>query len=123
MFGGGIGMISVPPPALDIYTQSTNQWVQSQISQGRTSLAAASTGNWILFGGGANDWILYTYERVDIYNATTGTWTNGNLLSTPRSHLAAAGCGSKILFGGGAFIMQNILNNTVDIFDTATQTF
>lgn len=48
MFGGGIGMISVPPPALDIYTQSTNQWQQSQISQGRTSLAAASTGNWAI---------------------------------------------------------------------------
>ncbi|HQO87678.1 MAG TPA: hypothetical protein PKX84_08500, partial [Bacteroidia bacterium] len=123
MFGGGIGMISVPPPALDIYTQSTNQWMQSQISQGRTSLAAASTGNWAIFGGGANDWILSTYNRVDIYNGTVGSWTDGDFLSVNRAKLAAAGAGSKILFAGGEFDMINAVYDTVDIFDTLTQSW
>jgi len=100
IFGGGIGMISIPPPALDMYNYGTGTWTSGSISQGRTWLAAAATGNVAMFAGGADDWILSVFNIVDQYNATSNVWTT-NQLSDARTRLAGAAYGSKILFAGG----------------------
>src|SRR4051812_20073119 len=54
ILAGGIGLISIPSPAADVYNATTTAWSQGTISQGRTSLAGAGTGNTIIFAGGAD---------------------------------------------------------------------
>lgn len=123
IFAGGIGMISQPPGIYDQYNGNTNSWTSGNFSPARCELAGASAGNWLLFAGGANDWILSTYDNVNIYNAGNGTWQTSNALSVPRTFLAGASAGNKIAFGGGEDNFGQTYFNTVDIFDINTQTW
>ncbi len=119
LFAGGIGMISVPPPAVDIYNNTNGTWTGATLSKGRTSLAGAGLNNKVLFAGGADDWILSIYDKVDIYDATTSLWTQA-ILSAPRIKLAAAGAGNKILFAGGCDPNNGTSSNVVDLYSTTT---
>ena len=69
-------------------------------------MAVATVGDKVLFAGGSNyDWVDVT-SRVDIYNATTNTWSTAEL-SVARHDLAAVTLGNKVFFAGGA-IWRNI---------------
>ena len=123
IFAGGIGFISIPPPAFDMYNYHLTTWTSGSISRGRSRLAGASCGTKILFAGGANDDILSVNDEVDIYNGLTSSWTTATI-SRPRCKLAAAGAGSKVLFAGGAFDNGSLppqSYDAVDIYDTLTQ--
>ena len=62
------------------------QWSTDFLSQARRSVEAVTVGDLVLFAGGnvANS----DYDRVDIYDAATDTWSSASL-SVSRSFLAA----------------------------------
>ena len=100
------------------------------LSQTRTRMAVASTGNKILFAGGLikdpNE-IDYdkTSSRVDIYDITTNSWSTAELC-IKRYDLAAVATGNKVFFGGGG--EYDPFNNggavdAVDIYDVSSNTW
>src|SRR4051812_40023601 len=58
IFGCGIGAISIPSPAFDMYNETTGLWTNGSTSNGRTWPASAACGTKIFFAGGENDNIL-----------------------------------------------------------------
>jgi autotransporter-associated beta strand protein len=95
-------------------------WSTSDLSQARLGVAAASAGDKVLFGGGAD------YQAtVDIFDTATNTWSVSSL-SQGRGTLAAASNGSKAFFGGGIsnITMDSIsFSSVVDVFDSATNSW
>ena len=123
IFAGGIGMISSPPAVADKYFESTMAWGPSTISKGRNFLAGAAAGDKIVFAGGANDWILSVYDRVDIFTTATNSWLPFTAMSAARSHLAGAGAGTKVVFVGGQSWSAGTISNVVDIYDVVAGTW
>jgi hypothetical protein len=71
------------------------------LSEARFWLAATSSGDLVIFGGGLNTTSPYTpSDRVDICNVTSGIWTTATL-SVPRYQLAAASSVNFVFFAGG----------------------
>ena len=93
-----------------------NGFTTGGFTQGKSYLAATSTGNKALFAGGAGQQCGVTYWRasVDIYDSATGAWTVSSL-SAPRGYLAAATVGSLSLFAGGE--NDQGPSDVVDIYD------
>lgn len=91
------------------------QWTTDNLSDDRRELVAASAGDLAVFVGGkgaANS----TSDVVDIYDASTETFTATTLSSPRRSH-AAAGEGNLIMIGGGR---NTALTGDIDILDVTT---
>jgi len=131
LFGGGAGNFTDNAyyNTVDIYDATSGTWSTASLSVARWGLAATSVGNVALFGGGYNDDGGYSSEYcnidgncnvVDIYDATTGTWSTATL-SVARSNLAATSVGNVALFGGGDG--ANGMCNTVDIYNATTGTW
>ena len=100
----------------------------------RTGAAIAATGSKIFFAGGGNPFYECCMSRVDIYDASTNTWSTSGL-SVPRMGIAAASAGDKILFAGGTYVDTYLsgfdpdtywywfYSNVVDIYDNTTNTW
>ena len=62
LFGGGFtydnNFNPIPSSTVDIYDVLTNTWSTAQLSEARYGLAAAATGNKIVFAGGVNNNVL-----------------------------------------------------------------
>ncbi|MGD0384400.1 MAG: hypothetical protein ABSA77_12835 [Thermoguttaceae bacterium] len=119
-FGGGCShstLDSAASSVVDVYDVGNNSWTTMNLSFGRYELAAASLNGKVFFGGGG---ILFsdlgegcdTYDRVDIYDTATHSWSTSSL-SSPSCGLAATAVGNKVLFGGGD-------GGIMDIYDTAS---
>jgi hypothetical protein len=97
------------------------------LSEPRSWLAAAATGNTAIFAGGIDFATGSTSSStVDIYDAATGSWTTARL-SEPRYSPSGAGAAGKILIAGG---YDNVpagqlgtTSSTVDIYDTESGTW
>ena len=91
------------------------------LSQARTDMAVASTGNKIVFAGGLqvlnNSW--GPSSRVDIYDITANTWSTAELCSERYGGIGAASSGNKIFFGGGEYGDGTWPVDSVDIYDVA----
>lgn len=102
------------------------QWSIENLSVGRYQLAAASAGNIAMFGGGLinNNFTLASRSDViDVYNATTNTWSTSQL-SIARTNLFAASAGNKILFAGGDTALSPFYQTRrVEIYDVTTGTW
>jgi hypothetical protein len=83
----------------------------------RGNLAAASAGNYILFGGGTNT--THRQAVVDIYNVTSQNWLCPLSLAAPRMSLAAAGLQDIVVFGGGTNGSYNTLSS-VEIYNVTS---
>src|SRR5438045_3949244 len=70
----------------------------SFLSEARGGLAAAATGNKIVFAGGYTG--TTNTKAVDMYDVSTNTW-GVTQLSEARNGLAGAAFGNKIVFVGG----------------------
>lgn len=81
------------------------------LSVARRELAAASVGDYVLFGGGYSN-----LSAVDAYD-TALTRTTPEPLSKERYALAAATIGGYALFGGGRFSTSGLVN-VVDAYGT-----
>lgn len=103
---------------VDIFDTVTSVWSTTNLSQARQYFGAArATPELAVFGGG-----FYNSQRlsvVDIYNATDGTWINGQPLSHNRSNLEAANVGDRyVAFGSGNIDADAKV--TYDFFDGKT---
>lgn len=123
-----------PVPA-DIYDISSNTWSvhmlvpdNPQSSHFRNGAGITSVGNKVFFAGGGDAIGDDQTSKVDIYDASTNTWTKDNL-SAARQGLTAATVGDKVLFAGG-FGYPDGSNgsngrvfNTVDIYDNSNNSW
>ncbi|MEO5583211.1 MAG: PKD domain-containing protein [Saprospiraceae bacterium] len=88
---------------VDIYDNSTNTWTTAALSEGRGGLSATTAGNKIYFaggvrGGGSGNQNVST--RIDIYDATTNSWSTSELMEARTYHAGIAVAG-KIYWGSG----------------------
>ena len=120
-----------PVPA-DIYDISSNSWSvhmlvpdDPQFTHFRDGAAIASVGNKIFFAGGGDVMGDNVTSQIDIYDASSNTWSMAEL-SVAREGLAAATIGDKVFFAGG-FGYPNGSNwgyfNTVDIYDNSNNSW
>jgi len=73
----------------------------------------------LLFAGGRSGGTLHNV--VDIYDASTGMWSMGNL-SVARTFVVGSTVGNLALFSGGA-IAIGVGTAVIDVFDAATSTW
>ena len=120
------------PVPVDIYDLADNTWsvhflvpTNPQFSHFRFGAAAASLGNKIFIAGGGDVIGDNQTDQVDIYDASSGTWSMAHL-SVPRMGLTAATAGNKILFAGGFGYPDGMswgYFNTVDIYDNTNNSW
>ena len=112
---------------IDIYDAGSNSWATSSLSAGRQISQPAVTGNKIFFGGGSSGMYCVNdgnqYKQIDIYDATSDTWSVDSL-SMPRGLNGAISANNKVYWGGG-FVWDPAINdvkitNSVEIRDLAT---
>jgi len=100
--------------SMDNFTVTLNQ-----LSEARSRLVAAATGNKILFAGGEINF-SQAVKTVDIFDISTNTWSTAQL-SEERGYLVDFTCaalGTKILFGGSGGGSR-----AVDIYDININTW
>eukprot|EP01126_Amoeba_proteus_P058055 TRINITY_DN744_c0_g1_i11.p1 TRINITY_DN744_c0_g1~~TRINITY_DN744_c0_g1_i11.p1 ORF type:complete len:198 (+),score=43.33 TRINITY_DN744_c0_g1_i11:766-1359(+) len=99
-----------------------------KLSSPRGNLASASLDDSVFFAGGeyfSNLHGLISSPVVDLYNLSTGEWSQFSL-SFPRTNLAAASRGTKVLFAGGEIKdggPKPIISDRVDIYDVVKRTW
>lgn len=128
--GGKYGYFADPlyTKYVDVYNAATNSWSTLNLSKAREVGGAGAIGNKIVFAGGSGRDFggpVYLYNRVDIFDATTGMRTTGKI-SKARSNISVGAAGNKIVFAGGWYwdIMYNVLqSNVADIYDVSTNTW
>jgi hypothetical protein len=89
------------------------------LSEARSLLAATSSGDLVIFGGGING--TETSDRVDIFNVTSGSWKTATL-SIPCSVTTATSSGNLIFFGGDRNKRLGYCNR-VDIYNISNATW
>jgi len=113
---------------IDMYDAGSNSWSTSSLSAGRQIYQPAVAGNKIFFGGGSSG-MMYgansgnLYKQIDIYDATSETWSVDSL-SMMRGLNGAISANNKIYWGGGfvsdAASPDGIITNSVEIRDLTT---
>jgi len=89
--------------------------INTQLSQGRFSLAATSSSGLVFFGGGFTSFTSVS-NLVDIYNVTSGNWTTATL-SVPRAIFAATSAANLVFFAGGTnSTTGDFVYNIIDIY-------
>ena len=97
-FGGG-GLTSTQ---LNIYDLASNTWSTASLSEGRAGITAITVGDKIIFAGGykkldGDDYPDDLSKAVDIYNASTNSWSTSQL-PTAAFGASAAATGNKVMF-------------------------
>lgn len=98
--------------AVDIYDVSTHTWSTAALSQARTGITAATTGDQAIFVSGWNG-----FTNVDIYDDDADKWTSEQL-SAVRTYPSAVVVGDLAIFGGGWDASEP--SAAVDIYNSAT---
>jgi len=115
---------------IDIYDAGSNSWSTSALNTGRQIYQAAVAGNKIFFGGGSSGMMYGAnsgnfYKQIDIYDATSETWSVDSL-SMMRGLNGAISANNKIYWGGGfvndAASPDGNITNSVEIRDLTTNT-
>ena len=134
IFAGGSGATGASN-AVDIYDASTNTWSSHTLSQGRYNMAVATVGTKAIFAGGdtgegvgANGrWQVFYSSAVDIYDATTNTWSTASLSQARGDGILVATVGTKAVFAGGEIWLSSQdtsgSSNAVDIYDATSKTW
>jgi hypothetical protein len=104
---------------VDIYDLVTNEWSSAKLSKPRAGMAVVTAGNKVFFAGGGTDFTNAgfdeVYSDIDIYNASSNTWSAASL-SEPRKFISAATVGNKVIFAGG-LSKDFQVSATVDMYD------
>jgi hypothetical protein len=124
-FGGGApldgGIQATASGRVDVYDGATGTWSTTELSEARTSLAAASIGNKIMFAGGSGSNTGGFSKRVDSYNSNTDQWSIDSI-SEARSGLVASTLGTKVFLAGGWIGgVPPVYSDRIDIYDDVTQ--
>jgi len=94
---------------VDIYNANTNSWTTSALSVNRSGIAATSLDkqNLVFFAGGYITVNLgypeFTTNIIDIYNATSNTWTTSTLFIKNMYVMATSLPSYGLAFMGGGF--------------------
>ena len=117
-FAGGLVYSSTAPTItarsrVDIYNTSTGVWDSASLSVARYNISAFCHNNKIFFAGGSID--PYTASKsIDIYDATTNSWS---ITELPSGYNAAiTNIGNEIWFAIPG-------TNKIDIYDTRNNTW
>ena len=70
-----------------------------KLSEARSDISAIAAGNKIFFGGGEISDGTFPTKTVDIYDASTNTWSVA-ALSQPGKDMGTAIAGNKVFFAG-----------------------
>jgi N-acetylneuraminic acid mutarotase len=110
---------------VDIYDTSTHSWSTAELSEPRVGIGAVTVGNKILFAGGAKnfDYNIGWYDlttKVDIYDATTNTWTTSEL---PGEQLFLWGFGVASGTGNKAYFYSYYRGGQIYVYDVAINTW
>ena len=96
----------------------------AELSVGRGVMGAGSGNHVAVFAGGYDPFFpppAAGYSGVvDIYNATTGTWSTGSI--SPRDIPAVVGIGDNVYIAGGGYSPAEY-PNIMDIYNTTTGTW
>lgn len=116
---------------VDIYDASTNKLTHATLSEARSDIVSTSVGSKAIFAGGTipgygSDISRYT-TAVDIYDATSDTWSTASL-SKARGRISVTSVGTKAIFAGGDNYTEvgaddDEITATVDIYDSLTNTW
>jgi hypothetical protein len=117
--GGAKAGINNSSTVIDIYNGSA--WTTDNLSFPRAGIRACAAGDKIFFTGGGNanmqtDYFTSSTSRVDIYDASLGTWTNNNMQFRKISH-AVIGAGNRVFVAGGYDLHSNSVLDAVEIWD------
>jgi hypothetical protein len=119
LFAGGINLaLSQSYDIVDVYDTVTG-WTTTNLSLPRGSMGSAVVGDLALFAGGYDNQSVY--DRVDIYNFTTGQWST-DTLSEARGFVSATTVGNKVLIAGG-FKDGFVSSSRVDIYDASNDSW
>jgi N-acetylneuraminic acid mutarotase len=111
-----------------VYDMVTQTWTITQLSEQRWDMGIVSAGNKVFFAGGfdidypGNN---YYFSVIDIYDASTDSWSV-SYLSKPRRLMAATAINNKIFFAGGYEEMSPNnypVSNLVEICDLSTNSW
>ena len=118
---------------VDIYDVGTGNWNVSQLSKARYSMGVATLGNKIFLAGGivplpgppgpgcyVTNWTNTRTSVIDIYDASTNTWSIAQL-SAPRVVVGSV-ASNTIVFAGNEQLVYTS-NNVVDIYDGGTNSW
>lgn len=110
---------------VDIYNAETGEWSVDSLSAPRCGLAAATMGDKAYFTGGGNYNIATGYLNtstniVDVFDASTGTWSAPQTLTKNRTTHACSAWGDTIAVGGGWRAEQMQTTGSVEILTTVT---
>ncbi len=123
LFAGGRVILNYSSK-VDIFDVSTGTKTTATLSQGRHNMAVGIAAGKVVFAGGETGNIsngVYTSSnKVDIYDAATGTWSMA-VLSAKREQLSVGVVGNKILFAGGSY--NGVYSKKVDIYDALNNTW
>ncbi len=121
-FAGGFDYNSLAATSVvDIWDTRTQQWsIPDVLSIPRFALSAVSKDHKALFAGGVI-YNLTCYNRVDIYDTQTETWSTATL-SLSRGAMASAVVGDLAIFAGGT-TTGGAVTNRVDIYNFTTDTW
>ncbi len=133
--GGAYGSYASGSSAVDIYNAATGRWSTSTLPQGLAGMAATSVGQEAIFAGGAaysSTTLQFgngTVQRqvaasnlMQIYDATTGTWST-TALPQGLDNMAAVSIGSDAIFAGGLYnnyASDGGYSSAVQIYNTST---
>lgn len=118
---GGPGT-AVPSAFVDIYDSSVGPpndplaWSTTSLGLARGNMGAAAAGDCAVFAGGLNGMAV---DNVDIYCASTGTWSTTTLSQPRMPKFAAVGVGTKVYIAGG-LLNPGIPTDLIEIYDTVT---
>ena len=133
-FGGGAyqpngdkGVNQVLSNIVDIYNINTNTWSVQYLSLNRSGIAATALDkeNLVFFAGGYITVILgnpeFSTNRIDIYNATSNTWSISSLFFKNTYIFAVSLNNYGLAFMGGGFLKTlNIYNASSNSWSTAS---
>lgn len=127
LFAGGIDYVSLEEyDVVDIFDTLTQTWEVANLSKPGFYVQAVSYQNTALFAG-FYDVVTFSplnmsfSNVVNIYNATTGTWSV-DTLSQARGNMSATVVGDLALFAGGQ-TSTTTMSKRVDIYHFTTGTW
>jgi len=127
VFAGGFINGGEVSSRVDIYNFATDTWSTDELSEARVWASAVTVGNKVIIAGGMKSFPNIPSNVVDIFDASTETWSTKTPLSVPRAWISAGTVKGKAYFAGGCNVANGgiiyDLTDIIDIYDVANETW
>lgn len=131
LFGGGFtgygdfGSHGAPTDVVDIYDSATGSWSATTMPLAAGFQSAVTVGHRVVFAGGTQADSGHPAQAgapVNVFDATTGQWTSGQMPAQVFDGLKVAAAGHYALFAGTSE-SDGTFNTTADVYDADTGTW